>query len=626
MKSLPRHFKLKIVASELTPNVNILDDLIGSTENDFLFIGEQLQDFHQRASHVAKMTTDAGGHLAGKEVGSIIDKLNAVLEMADNLHGGFASEKKTLELMINNLLQIRSPLAAFDKIVRNLNILCNFIKIEIARLGRSDTGFNTLADDIRRLASLTGIKTTDLTDKADFLTPLLGENLSLVDHLGSKNEDQTEMILQKIIQNIGLLHEKTKTSANSIKDVAQKWENISFNMAKVVESVQFHDITRQRFEHAREALHELPHKIFQIRKDRSGLQRLYRLFKTNSGNGNGSWKNGVEEADVIADTCELETAQLQNARDGFVDAVGRILDSLNNIAGHAGSMSTHIYEIAGGGNDMKESFIFELEQDVGYLDNCVNQCLQLNNDLSEAMMKVAETASGMSVFMKELEKISIEMSMLALNARVHAAHIGDQGATLGVLADSIHQLATQTAAQVAFISSNLKDVVAHAEQLAAKANQENLAVQDKARTIKDHFVQIIEPVKRIEDELRTLLPDIDQAGKILAEDIQQLTSQVTIHQHIDTRIKDVVQSLINISENVRPDKTADSSTDRDNHLDDLARRYTMHTERETHLRAASRKASATPLMTAGPIADAPKADLAVQGPAGDDLGDNVELF
>ena len=73
MKLMPRNFRLKVVAGELNPNVNILSGLIGSTENEFLFVGEKLLDFHQRASDVASMTTEAVKHIAGKEMGSIIE-------------------------------------------------------------------------------------------------------------------------------------------------------------------------------------------------------------------------------------------------------------------------------------------------------------------------------------------------------------------------------------------------------------------------------------------------------------------------------------------------------------------------------------------------------------------------
>jgi methyl-accepting chemotaxis protein len=627
MKLMPRNFRLKVVAGELNPNVNILSELIGSTENEFLFVGEKLLDFHQRASDVASMTTEAVKHIAGKEMGSIIENFKIVLAMAESLNGGFATEKDILKSILTDFSQIRSPLIGFEKVVRNLNILCNFIKIEIACLGRSDTGFNTLADDVRRIAYDIGTKTANLVLKTDSLSPLITENLFLVDNLGSKNEDQAKIILQNIVKNIRMLTEKTNLSANSMKEVAETWKKISGNMAEVVESMQFHDITRQRFEHAHDALKELPHKIYNNRKEGRGWYKLYHLFKNNSDNGNGTSKSKYEEVDLIADTCDLQSAQLRHARDAFVAAVVRILESLNNIAGHAGSMSTEIYEITGSGNDRKGSFILELEQDIGYLEDCITECMQLNKDLSEAMLKAAKTASGMSVFMKEMETLSIEMQVLALNARVHAAHLGDSGATLGVLADAIHSLATETTTQVGFISLKLKDVVSNAENLATKANSENLIVQEKAAKIKDNLEQIIEPIKKIDDEINLLLPRIDQAGKMLADDIGQLTASVTIHNRVGENIENIVLCLSNISGKVKPDKTA--SRRRDDHLEDLAKRYTMNSERETHLGSSKPAPSEMPQKTAAPSSVELPAETLSTGTSHskeDDLGDNVDLF
>ncbi len=627
MELLSGKFRLKVVGSELIPNVNILSELIGSTESEFLSVGEKLLDFHQRASDVASMTTEAAQHIAGKEMGTIIDDFKTVLSMAENLKGGFVTETDILKSIDNGFSKIRSPLIGFEKVVRNLNILCNFIKIEIACLGRSDTGFNALADDVRRIAAEIGTKTSDLVYKTDCLTLLLKENLSLIENLGSKNENQTKIILQNIVANIGMLTEKTKMSTNSMNEVAEKWKIISANMAEVVESMQFHDITRQRFEHARDALKELPEKISNNRKERSGWNRLYQLLKNNTDKGSGTSRRKYSDADLIADTCDLQTAQLRSARDAFVAAVVRILDNLTNIAGHAGSMSEDIYEITGSGNDRKGSFIPELEQDVDYLDDCINECMKLNKDLSVAMLEVAKTASGMSVYMREMEKLSIEMQILALNARVHAAHIGDQGATLGVLADSIHSLAIETTTQVGFISLNLKDVIINAENLATKANSDNLTVQDKAGKIKKNLKQIIEPIKKMDDEINLLLPRIDEAGKMLADDIGQLTANVVIHNRIDENIENVVLHLSNISAKVRVNKAASPTSGGASHLDDLSKRYTMHSERETHLGSAKPAQAGMPLKIDASTNNQLSVVMPGKSPVKeDDLGDNVELF
>ena len=609
-------FQLNRLADALSPGVKSLNELIGSTEKDFLFIGEKLQDFHQQASHIASMATEAGKHLGGPEMSKVIEKFRSVQDLAQDYQTGYIEEKETLGQIMISFSKIRPPLTAFEKIVRNLNVLCNFIKIEIARLGRNDTGFNSLADDVHRMALVAGTKTTDLINRADTLKPLLQENLSLIEKLESTNKKQSNLILQKLVSDIELLNEKTNTSAAAMKTVTEKWQNISTSMAGVVESMQFHDITRQRFEHVRDALIELPRKINENKNEKGFLQKLFHLPARQEGPAGVS---GVNKADIIAGTCQLETAQLQNARDGFVTAVEHILDNLNNVAGNSGSMSAEIAKITGGGNDPKGSFIFELENDIGYLDNSFNDCIKLNNDLAQAMLDVAQTASGMSVFMKEMQKIGIEMQMLALNARVRAAHIGDQGATLGVLADTIHQSSAETNRQVNLISTNLQDIVAYAESLAAKVNQKNLIFQDKAVKIKDQLGQIIESIKMIDKKLQTLMPEIDAAGIELARNIEQLTTNFTLHHLVDEKINAIVLGLSDISAKAETKKKTAISGANNAHLHDLTRRYTMHTERETHLQTTGAQTAVAAVAPAAMPDAQPKTK-------DDDLGDNVELF
>ena len=84
----------------------------------------------------------------------------------------------------------------------------------------------------------------------------------------------------------------------------------------------------------------------------------------------------------------------------------------------------------------------------------------------------------------------------------------------------------------------------------------------------------------------------------------------------DENIENIALCLSNISGKVRPNKTA--SRTRDNHLEDLAKRYTMNSERETHL------GSSKPT----PTNDLPAETLPAGTSPGkeDDLGDNVDLF
>ena len=68
-------------------------------------------------------------------------------------------------------------------------------------------------------------------------------------------------------------------------------------------------------------------------------------------------------------------------------------------------------------------------------------------------------------FIGDIEKIGIEIRMIGLNACIRAAHVGEKGTALGVLADSIHQLSGDTSGLTDAISENLKKVIQAAREL-----------------------------------------------------------------------------------------------------------------------------------------------------------------
>lgn len=619
--------KTQTVLNELEPDILILDNLIGSTEEEFLVIGEKLQKFYQQAGEISALSSDVASQISGDEMKPVVEVLNSVSEMVEKIGSSFDAEKKMLSSILTNMARIRAPLINFENIARNLNVLCAFIKIETARLGDTGTAFHTLSDDVRRLASLVSTKTGNLIDKTDTLIPALNENISLIDNYKFQQEGQSRVILDKISNNLAMISQRKDLSAATVVDISAKWRQATVSIGEIVQSMQFHDITRQRIEHTCDALKNLKQKAAALQRERTAWRRIHNLFK-NSGQKNdncGSAEYPV--ANLIADTCNLQCAQLQKAKDDFAKAIEHILENMKNVAFYAGSISDEIMHISGKKEGNEGSFIREMEEDVDYLINSIGIFAQIKKDLSEAMNTMTSTAAGMSGYMQEMEKISIEMQTLALNASIHAAHIGDQGTTLSTLADSIHRLAAETATMVMEIIANLKEAIANAEKLAVTANAEISEGHQQTAQIKNSLGQMLLPLKTIDAEIAALLPQIDKSGRSLAADIQDLISEVQIQDKIGSGIERVETSLVKAIQKINVKKDENTSGNKAILLEDLASQYTMDCERETHLAIAG----ITPELVS-PEPDSMKSEenesSETKPPVGndDDLGDNVELF
>ena len=142
--------------SQLSPVMEILQRLAGSTESQFLQLGEQLQDFVLRSSQVSSTAGELVQLLAGDESGQLTERLRKLFQEMDSYLHHVRSQGhdscQTLEQIMTQLDQVVQPLEGFQKMDKSLRMLSISTKIESARLGELGSGFITLAMDVEKLS------------------------------------------------------------------------------------------------------------------------------------------------------------------------------------------------------------------------------------------------------------------------------------------------------------------------------------------------------------------------------------------------------------------------------------------------------------------------------------------
>ena len=609
----------------LAPHAAVLRMIIGSTEQEFLSIGEKLQEFHARASEMSDDASGVAKKVSGSEMDDIRRGFADMLSWVENLTGGMQSEKETIHLILSHFDGLAQPLEEFEKVVRILNVLCNFIKIEIARLGLRDTSFQKLSEDVQQMAGVINGKIAALTHQSQSAIPSLLGNVSLTESSNLRQEVQGRQIMESVGSNLGAISAKHEESSKTIQDISETWKRISEHVGEVVQSLQLHDITRQRVEHVLEALDELPRKLNDMDKapaevPESGVARLT-MKVSRAGRS--------RRRELIADTFELQAAQLQGAVHDLNEAVEHILASLRLVAKDANAISEKICSTPGKSGDRQaESFMLQLEKGICCLTESADEILGIKKELAQAMSLMSQTAAGMSVFAKEMEIIGIEMQRLALNARVHAAHLGDQGATLGVLADSIHQMSLDTSSRVSAVTGHLQAVSDSAARLADMAGAEGSDSRSGRENMRDHFSGMSTPLKKMESEVGELLPRIEKLGMDLSADIDHLLMGVRIHKTVSADVAKVVAYLKASAAGMMANRAPGRPEQKTRLLADLSERYTMHRERTTHdVSVSERTVKPKPAVSyAAEKQQKEPAALVAKANEGDDLGDNVELF
>jgi methyl-accepting chemotaxis protein len=334
--------------------------------------------------------------------------------------------------------------------------------------------------------------------------------------------------------------------------------------------------------------------------------------------------------------CELQKAQLVHADDDLVSAVGRMNKSLQKIADNVIHTSEEIQKTAKASGGDGQSFLQKLEADLLSLAGAIATYGTLERDLSASMRTVTGAVGQMTSFIRDIQRIGIDMHMLALNASVQSAHIGQSGATLGVLAESIHKLSADTAQNIDEISRDLSAVVEEARSSSLQ-NSDDAGAGAAGFTggIDSRIAAALGSIRLMNDDVTALLSRIDREGNDLSRDIEATVNGAAVNEGMSQRIREVVSELTELIADMRSALPVTVGQADSDELRDLAGRYTMEQERRVHQAMASSAAvaliaseSVPASFEEGRSADSPppSEQAAAPGESAEDLGDNVDLF
>jgi methyl-accepting chemotaxis protein len=555
----------------------------GTTEDEFLAIGGRLQDFYQRGLGISALASEMLGEVAGEQVSGAMQGLGEMLDVmgryVDNARQEIDGSSATLRQILGLLDQVAGPLSGFKKVNKVLRMLGISTKIESARLGQSAAGFDTLASDVGDLAVQVNEKAGVILGRKDDLTRAIEQTLTGVLDSGAQQHDQVLGILDRTRESLAALTAINMRCSSAVASIAQVSDEVSRNIGEVVMSMQTHDIVRQQIEHVDQTLSELAGRIS---LDSSG-------------------------ADETARICELQAAQLRHAGNELDQAVQAIIGNLREVAKKQSGLSLETRGMAGIADQTGANFFTGMQSDISVVTVALLDSSKVNRSLCVAMGAVADTVEEIASFVGDIELIGEEIKLIALNAQIKSAYTGDEGAALGVLAEAIQRLSIDAIDHTTVVSSTLQSIIAVTQGLSNGVCVETSSLEAEVGGMVASLSSLLELLRGVNETLLGSLSRMDDAVTLLSFDIDQATTGITVHRKVSQVLETAVQGLGGITQQAR--RFAPASAQVAN-FDELASRYTMHSERKIH----ESLFKGAPVTRQGP------------SPSEEELGGNVELF
>lgn len=576
-----------------------LNSVSRDTEEEFLAIGASLQNFFKGCSASSSQASSAAAIFEGNDglgisgFKDLFSHAHAEVESCAAAIAGGISGMDDLMQRIETILELRDFL---KKLAHSISVLGTLMRIETARVGESE--FNIMTSIVDELAQEIERDGTDIASSAKSArTSLTASRNKMSARIEKFNKDLSanREHVHGIMQELDMMIMQAKFACERIKGRASQ---ISPEVGNVISALQYHDICRQQMEHVGEALGELAAKL--------------------SGAGAAGNDEGIALARRAHKVLHIQIRQLEHViaeTAASAESISSHLSRISDIAQAQAEDANLLLEEEDSGSDRIAGIGSELEALSGMLAE--NKTMVM--DMGQAVSDVTATIGGMSRQVANIRMISDNISLLALNTIIKVARTGESGRGLEVLADEIRKISTNAEAEIAKGSGTINAILDTSSQfkrtLSEELEQELVSTEAVFRETRS----AVEELMKTDAAMVQLLAEISGGTKKLETEIMELISGIRFADIIKSKLGSIASALktmLNEIETLMPETADEDPAEPAPELNDLAGRYTMHSERKVHQAALDRIDGGNGSASAGGHAAA----------AANDLGDNVELF
>ena len=485
---------------------------------------------------------------------------------------------------------------AFSKIVKYLSMLGIATRIESARLGADGRGFSTLADDVEKLAHLIVDHCAAIASKIETLRGHVheaGERTLATIRAQKQCHDLVSGELAANIEGLAGMAERSAAVSRSLSETAGE---IEADIGQAVRSLQSHDIVRQQIEHAEHALAEVADLLDAGPRDDD---------------------DGEDARDLVAFTADvltLQQSQLESADRHFAEAADVLRESLASLAARIRGIGAEVAAVAGVSDG--ESPLARVQAGIAAIKARLGDFASQGEALGGIMDAVTATISGMGGSIEAIEEVGAEIELIALNASIKAAHTGEAGAALGVLALAIQHLSADARRQTDAVAAILANIAKASQTLQDAAGEHN--DQSETWRVVGALDAVLSDVAATSETCRTLFAHLHEASDRNGARAEAVGRAIAFDRDIGGHLAAVRRTLedqVGRARSVAPEGGRGRSV----RLRELYDRYTMAAERAVHEAAFGQVPAGAGLAAAVPASPEHPADE-------EGFGDNVELF
>jgi hypothetical protein len=574
-----------------------LDKVSTESEPVFINLGNSLQEVFSGAESLTELTRETAMLIDGESNDNILGNIGEFsrdsLKRLRACREDVSNVLPKVEVCSTNLKRLHDMSPVIGTIAKKLNIVALHISMETSRSKQCEEMFNFFVNEIRALSGKVHSISIKIRDDSERAKSRQIADFTTITDKKDKLSSLADSAKGSVEDNITNIEDLVKMALRTLRLSEIHSQKISALVSDIVVAIQFHDISRQQIEHIVKSLEDISTFFDE------------EVSKENSANGERS--RSLAKAHTVL---SLQVEMINQVKKEINNAYIKTKKSFNEIGNEVDALMNGMVDLSHNTDNTDNANPFQqLISGLLKLEDIMSQGKEMAGVIDQALKESAATAESMGGHLTQMEDISMDLHIKAINALIMSKRLGAEGKTLSVLAEDVTEVSMDSNEFVLDVVEILKAIGGLATNMSCLSNSDNNHINDSTTehstgiemltAVYDDFIKkttySFEQSKGLKNKILSLESDLDF--------LKEMEESLSLQEKNITEIMNEIKPLINEGHHARKD------------LEYLRERYTMEIERGIHKKFV--KEDSKKIAGKKPVLDKL---------AEDNLGDNIELF
>lgn len=549
-----------------------IDDKIMSlhecSAEDFRNFNAQLKLFFKQAKKISENAQVIFDIIGGKDSRIIFNEFNSFHEKL-KIHVDFFEKElsvsiTTLSKILTNLNFMFVPFKNFSQNILTLKFLFTNMKLQAT----TEDNLKEQELEVAKIEELINhIKANypAINEEMNCLKKSIKQTLNKLENINKRKEDNVETILSQIHYNINFLSSRHEEALIQIPKLTQKTEHCFNNISKIITSLQYQDIIRQKMENLQETYKELIKELNQM--DGSDNDQII-LFKQ------------AKYAAQIPYIAELQIAQLLQTNTEYQKAIQVITNKFLEVSEDMTTVAEMSQNIASNTHKSEETHFDQIREKLSDASYLIQEFTIANKDFTteidnihSAVSKMIDNFSFILDLDTKLQDLAIKL-ISTTSSNKKATEISKISQQIKTITGDIRFNMSKT--QILFDQTKVLIGDLHSSfaiESSIKESSENLA--NKVNTILHTIDSENQKIINILKENENLSAEISNKLKLSFE-------QVKYYDFFEKIIEEIITELNAIYKKLEFESVDAAKKSKAQDLKNIEEFYTTKSEREVH--------------------------------------------